>query len=108
MTDPLESKILFDGLDDWVPRAAIQGAARLLGAATKKDEVARSRESVRALVEAGKVEIGTVTDVGFVPWSGTPDEILRQLDEQWQTKDEFGFWTRNTESGIRAARRTMS
>jgi hypothetical protein len=35
-------------------------------------------------------------------------EIVERLEDEWQTQNEFAFWTRNTDAGVQAARRGMS
>jgi hypothetical protein len=112
MISALAHAVLVSGLDDWVPLLAIDGLARQLGMSTD-GQIRRERivGAVVELVDAGLVEIGTVTGEGFTIWDGQPHEWIarlgRDVGARTCSKEEFAWWTDNTPLGDKVARHPL-
>jgi hypothetical protein len=100
MISRLGLEVLKEGLDDWVPFAAVKGAARRLGAASEAEARRRTADAVRELANQGLVEIGEVSQSGFSPWRGRLSELLAGLDADADADDvDFSYWLSNTALG---------
>lgn len=98
-------EVLRQGLDDWVPFAAVKGTARRLGVTSATEQQRTSLEAVTALAEGGLVEIGEVGRDGFSPSPQPMSEVLARLRADAEGDDaDFGYWLNNTTMGDRAAR----
>jgi len=107
---PLTDAILREGTDDWVPFRTVQALAHA-GRADAGDRAPRQAaiDAVRELVAGGLVDIGTVTDAGFTPWSAplmelaglSPDYLA--ADSSAEDDGGFRFWLSNTLAGDRRA-----
>jgi hypothetical protein len=85
MTDGLRDFILTEGRDDWVPLAAVRGAARERGGAPI--------EVICGLLDDGLVEVGDLTAGAFVPWTGDPTEVRARLQRVAEEADsDFSIW----------------
>jgi hypothetical protein len=108
MTRRLRDAILRAGLDDWVPFAAVEGFARQLGATSDAEAIALGLEATRQLAEEGLVQLGEVSDGGFVAWGEPLDAATARIEAAWANPDQhqrgFTGWLANTPQGDELAR----
>jgi hypothetical protein len=108
MISQLSLRVLAEGLDDWVPLAAVRGIALQLGDVESGQASEASVASVRELAEHDLVEIGKVSDGGFFACDDPVDTIMDIIVNATRTSDlrEWGFlyWLCNTPDGDRLAR----
>jgi hypothetical protein len=133
----VKNAILYSGLDDWVHIAEVASAARQAmsrvtleegrvdGSVAGVDELAGRRDewlarnerealpvgiaAVKELLRDGFIRIGETSADGFVPWSGSVEEIESRIDTVVRAA-EFPllpghlFWIENTSTGDEVAR----
>jgi hypothetical protein len=109
MTTALGTKILIEGLDDWVPLLSVHFLAEKvypgLGEPALRELIV---ETIEGLVDRHLAQVGAITDGGFSPWSGSIDVVRLRLTEAFASNDEsdwsFAAWLNNTPDGDAAAR----
>ena len=111
MVSDLAMRVLREGLDDWVPLAAIVGMARQSGISSDEEVKAATAAVLRELIDNGLASLGQVTSKGFIP-SNEPRKtaIERVLSSKGlNTADtwEFNAWLNNTENGDALARQAV-
>jgi hypothetical protein len=103
----LAKAILKEGTDDWVPLLAVAGLAKQLGAVDEVDVVDQSLGALGELVDRGLVELGSVSDEGFLAWPEAPPVTLARVEATWRASTagewEFCCWVNNTDNGDREA-----
>lgn len=102
--------LLLAGRDDWISLAE---AIWHLSDPESPSRVKREStlNSLRHLLDAGLVAVGDVSSGGFVPWPGTPIQVLERLEADW---DRLGrapltgdlCWIANTPLGDERAERS--
>ncbi|NNF56466.1 MAG: hypothetical protein HKN03_18725 [Acidimicrobiales bacterium] len=101
----LLDELLIRGCDDWVMAAEVAWVVRSNGQAETEEGIRSiSLEIVRAALERGLMNIGDVTDGGFLGWDLTPDEALKRAGRDWELlghSPDVGdlFWLQNTQEG---------
>lgn len=107
--EPLIDELLACGADDWVAAAEVAWIAKSMGGAATNHEIkALSVELIQAVLVAGLMEAGDVTDGGFFAWGVPPDEAVARIERSW---DQLGrlpnigdvCWLSNTRSGNQRA-----
>jgi len=105
--DHLRRRVLRAGLDDWIPLQAIDGMMRQLGVPAGAEAKVMGLALIYDLARERLVEIGDVTDRGFVPWEVPVELAIQRIAEEWQDSDgdrwAFFCWLSNTEQGDREA-----
>jgi hypothetical protein len=135
----IEGKVLASGTDDWVHVAEVCFAARQavlgerlrdgypndetleieqLASLRKRWTAAQEREcfplairAVKEMIRSGLVQIGSLTNAGFIQWGGSLEEIESRLDSVVEAA-EFPlqpgdlFWLQNTPDGDEVARQS--
>lgn len=135
--EAVKSAILASGLDDWVHIAEVVLAARqarsgghaldgypddtttsvdrLTGlrgewlAQNEREALPLGIAAVKELFRDGLVRVGDTSDSGFLPWSGSLEEIESRIDyaarmAQYPLLPGHLFWIENTPSGDEIAR----
>lgn len=77
MIQELSTRILREGLDDWVPMLAIEGMARKLKIPAGSPTHDAIDRSLRELLDLQLISIGTVGRQGFAQWNCSTDEALK-------------------------------
>jgi hypothetical protein len=105
----LAMRALHDGLDDWVPLAAIAGMVRQAGTSSDQAVKAATTAIVKELVDSGLAVLGEVTPQGFVPSHEPLSVAIERLLSDKGPNDadawEFDMWLDNTAEGDAAASR---
>lgn len=83
MLTPAQVEFVKLGTDDWVPFAAMIGIEERLGS---RDPMTDSITELVSLYENGLGTPGIYENgPGFVPWTGTADEIRTQFEQHFET-----------------------
>lgn len=78
-------EVLALGADDWVGIWELPWVAKsICGAETPADVRDGSLEAIRRMVIEGRVQIGDVTEGGFVPWPLGIDDQLARVEREWR------------------------
>ncbi|MEU4679098.1 hypothetical protein [Micromonospora sp. NPDC023737] len=100
--------LLDEGLDDWIPIDRIIGASQEWVAERGLDfRVVASGVAAELIMDELMVP-GMLGSIGFEPWSGPPEQLLRRVIAEceavgWEPFGD-GCWMANTERGDRVAR----
>jgi hypothetical protein len=100
--DRVRREVLFDGLFDWGDLGWVRGIVLDYREDNDEEWVKKTTlEVVESLARDGLVEIGSIGENGFSPWSKTVDESIRQIRDYASSHDDWNFyaWTRNTPTG---------
>jgi hypothetical protein len=104
-TDTLIDELVIRGTDDWVTAAEVAWIAKSVGRApTNNDIKTLSVELIHAVLQAGLMEAGDVTDGGFFGWGVSPNEASARIERSWEQLDRLPnlgevCWLANTEAG---------
>ena len=86
LVDKCVSDVLIRGLDDWVQAAEVASVARDVGGAIGASEVLSvSLEVYRSLLIQELMAVGSVSSMGFCPWTHTVEESLRRIEREWKS-----------------------
>ena len=108
-TDSLVDELVVAGADDWVTAAEVAWIAKSMGSATTLHEIkALSVELMHAVLAAGLMEAGDVTDGGFLAWEVPPEEAVARIERSWEQLGRLPnigdvCWLANTDAGNRRA-----
>jgi hypothetical protein len=108
MISNLAMQVLRQGLDDWVPLAAVTGMVRKFGISSNQAIREATAAIVKELTSEGFAVLGEVTPGGFVPSREPASAIIERIaspqaperGEAW----DLNAWLSNTEKGDAAAR----
>ena len=107
--DPLVCELLLLANSDYVYLAEVPSYARRFGARDAEDERHRTLDALKELLESGFWEVGRLSADGFERWSGSADDALSRIRDEWcklarplQPGDIC--WFANTSEGDRAAK----
>jgi hypothetical protein len=108
MYQTMIDNLLVEGLDDWIPLAAIDGFARRL---VGEDPHARREaclNAIGALLDHGYASVGDIVlNLGFVPWDLPNSVAIAKVAEALQQDEPgnwwFDAWLSLTEAGEAAA-----
>lgn len=87
MMSQLSLQVLAEGLDDWVPLAAVHGLALQLRDVEPMEASEATVASVRELTEHDLVEIRKVSDGGFFACDDPVDTIMDIILNTMRTTD---------------------
>ncbi len=77
-------RVLVAAEDDWLGVWELPWIAQSVGGATTPEEVRKlSLAAIREALDAGLVEVGDVTEVGFRPWQTPPSEACSRIEAEW-------------------------
>ncbi|SDT82497.1 hypothetical protein SAMN05216371_7286 [Streptomyces sp. TLI_053] len=92
--------ILIEGMDDWVPIDQLIWTAR--EEAEEESWKSYFSELLLFLLEKDLIRIGELAEGGFLPWGGSPPEILELVIDDlerldWEPRLGSRAWIANTE-----------
>lgn len=111
--DPLCATVLVRGLEDWLHLADIDWLVRNKFPDSAGPDVPRLAAGVIAtLVEGGFVQVGDVTDGGFMEWDDSAEVVRLRIEAQWLALDRAAApgdvcWVANTAKGDECAREML-
>lgn len=106
----LIDELISRGADDWITAAEVAWVAKSVGGAATDDDARDLAVAViHAVLEAGLMEAGDVTDGGFFPWDLSAAKSVERIEREWRTlgrSPELGevCWLANTTVGNRTAK----
>lgn len=104
-TGRMIEELLIRGADDWVMAADVAWLARSVGGAGTDQEVMNlSIQTIREVVAEGLMELGDVTDGGFLEWDLPPEASIEKVERDWTAlgrHPDLGdvCWLANTPAG---------
>jgi len=108
--DPLCATLLVRGLDDWLHLADLDWLVRKqLPHSADADVPNLAAEAIATLVDDGFVQVGEVTDGGFIEWDSTAADARLRIEAEWLALDHPAApgdvcWVANTSRGDERAR----
>jgi hypothetical protein len=82
--EDIEKEVLSDGVIDWVMARSVAWSVHNDNDPDRTTNTrATAIEVIRRLATRNLVEIGNVTESGFVPWMGSVDDRMARLDSEW-------------------------
>lgn len=112
-TERMIEELLISGAEDWITASEVAWVAKSVGGASTDEEVlAISLNLIQAAVEQGLMEVGDVTDGGFIPWDLPPLDAVRRVEGAWRDLGRLPnlgevCWLANTTNGDRLAKQVL-
>lgn len=115
--DAMLDELVMEGADDWVMfLALLDVVTRFRGSTTTAHEGEVVFALLRAAVNRGLMEIGTVAETGFVRWNGSIDENVQHIAHEWERLERLQggplmgdvCWLANTAEGAKRAERLFA
>lgn len=110
----LVDELVVRGTDDWVMAADVAWIITDGFSSSSEEQIFETSLGViRIVLDRGLMEVGDVTDEGFVPWELPAHEALTRVEHKWRELGRFPdlgevCWLANTDLGDERAGRVLS
>lgn len=85
--DYLTERLLLVGSDDWLHLADIAWSVRQFAADDCRDVISIGTEALAMLLDQGLIQVGEVSDVGFVQWEMANADAVARIRREWLALD---------------------